>query len=98
MADILHDEPRALLIGSEFAIDFALLGPAIAFVPVIIRTLAIVLSMIVGQLVGAKNVDSVFAMAMALGSPDRGTDRRLLTPVDSAENCAAASFHDDTAR
>lgn len=58
---------RALLIGDEFAIAFALLGPATASVLVMMRTLAIVLSMIVvGQLVGAKNVDSVFAMAVAL--------------------------------
>lgn len=50
-----------------FAIAFALLGPATASAPVMMRTLAIVLSMIVvGQRAGAKNFDRVFAMAVAL--------------------------------
>lgn len=50
-----------------FAIAFALLGPATTSVPVMMRTLAIVLSMIVvGQRVGAKNFDQVFAAAVAL--------------------------------
>lgn len=52
-----------------FAIAFALLGPATASAPVMMRTLAIVLSMIVvGQRVGAKEFDSVFAMAVALAA------------------------------
>lgn len=50
-----------------FAIAFALLGPATASVPVMMRTLAIVLSLIVvGQRVDAKEFDSVFAAAVTL--------------------------------
>lgn len=50
-----------------FAIAFLLLGPVTASAPVMMRTLAIVLPLIVvGQRVGAKRFDTVFAMAVAL--------------------------------
>lgn len=50
-----------------FANAFALLGPATASAPIMMRTLAIVLSLIVvGQRIDAREFDSVFAAAVVL--------------------------------
>lgn len=56
-------------LGISFTIAFLLFGPATASTPIIMRTLSIVLPLIlIGWWVGAKEFDTVFAAAVALGT------------------------------